>query len=116
MTVEIDSLDRALARSGQTVTLRRLPNIEVVCPAIVRGYTPNELVGSITQHDSLVILSPTQINAAVWPGVQGAGEDIRIPNRNRGDLIDINGKTRTVQAGVGIYIGTVLVRIELQVR
>lgn len=117
MTVEIDSLDAALAAAGQTVTLTCRPNITVVCPASVRGYTPQELTSNITQQDSKVILSPTQINAATWPGTQvPATPDIRIPSKNRGDLCTINGQQRTVQAGVGIYVKDVLVRIELQVR
>lgn len=118
---EIDALDRALKRSGMTVTLRKvtgttsqtftdLPNV----PAMVRGYAPQDLVATIIQTD--VIISPTQINAAVWPTAQGAGEDVRIPNRNRGDQCIINGVTRSVIAGVGIYIGGNLVRIEMQVR
>lgn len=114
---EIDALDRSLvrARSG-TITLRRLPTVDVTCPASIRGYLPAELVNGITQQDCKVILSPTQINAAVWPGPQGSGPDIRIPSRNRGDLCIINGEIRTVQAAVGLYVQGVLVRIELQVR
>jgi hypothetical protein len=123
MSNEIDALDRALKRSGQPVVLRLVvgtsPQVftDVTCPAIVRGYTPQQLIGGITQQDSLVILSPTQINAADWPGLaQGAGQDVRIPSRNRGDLVMINGAKRAVQAGTGIFIGTTLVRIEIQVR
>jgi len=113
----IKSLDGALAAGGQTVTLRKLPTTDVVCPAAVRGYQPQELTSNITQQDSKVILSPTQINAAIWPGTQVPGqEDIRIPSKNRGDLCQINGKFRTIQASVGIYVQDVLVRIELQVR
>lgn len=117
MTKEIDALDKSLARAGQTVTLRRLPTTDVICPASIRGYTPQELTSNITQQDSKVILSPTQINAAIWPGTQVPTlPDIRIPSKNRGDLCEINGVFRTVQAGVGIYVQDVLVRIELQVR
>lgn len=118
MTVEIESLDRALARSGQTVTLRRLTNTDLAgIPAMVRGYSPDELVDGITQQDSFVIISPTQINAAGWPGTQVPGQpDIRIPRHNRGDLCIINGQTRAVQAGVGIYVRDVLARIEFRVR
>lgn len=119
---EIDALNRGLRRSGQPVTLRKVTGTtvqtftDVVCKAVVRGYAPHELIGGINLNDSFVILSPTEITAAVWPGPQGAGADIRIPSRNRGDLILIAGVWRTVQAGVGIYMGSNLVRIELQVR
>lgn len=118
MSVEIEALDRALARSGQSVTLRRLPTVDIEdVPALVRGYSPQELVDGITQQDSLVIISPTQINAEVWPGAQVSGQkDIRIPSKNRGDLCIINNETRSVQAGVGIYVGDTLVRIEFRVR
>lgn len=121
--IEIDALDRALARSGQTVTLRKITgttsqtNTDVSCPAVVRGYSPNELVGDIIQQDSFVIISPTQINTAVWPIAQVDGQpDPRIPSKNRGDRCIINSVVRSVQAGVGIYIGTTLVRIEMRVR
>lgn len=118
MTVEIRALDRALARSGQTVTLRALPTIDLTgIPALVRGYQPDELTSNITQQDSLVILSPTQINAAVWPAIQVSGQkDIRIPSKNRGDICIVNNVQRAVQAGVGFYVKDILVRIELQVR
>lgn len=118
MTVEIDALDRGLARSGQTVTLRVLPTNDLAgIPAVVRGYQPDELSSSITQQDSHVVISPTQINAAGWPGVQAPGiKDNRIPTKNRGDICIINNVQRAVMAGVGIYVQDVLVRIELQVR
>lgn len=118
MTVEIEALDRALARSGQLVTLRALPTNDLASiPALVRGYRPEELTSSISQQDSLVILSPTKINAAVWPGVQVPGQkDTRIPSKGRGDICIINNVQRAVQAGVGIYVKDVLVRIEMQVR
>lgn len=113
MTVEIDALDRGLARSGQTVTLRRVPMVDLASiPAVVRGYQSAELVDGITQQDSFVIISPTQINAATWPGVGQSP----IPSKNRGDICIINGVPRWVQAGVGIYVKDVLVRIEFRVR
>jgi hypothetical protein len=121
---EIDALDRALKRTGQTITLRKIngtaglnPTDLVGIPAAIRGYTPEELTSDITQQDSKVIISPTQINTAVWPGIQVSGQaDIRIPSKNRGDLCFVNGVKRAVQAAVGIYVQDVLVRIEAQVR
>lgn len=118
MTVEIDALDRALTRSKQTVTLRCLPTNDLAgIPAVVRGYQPDELSSNITQQDSHVVISPTQINAAYWPTIQTPGiKDVRIPSKNRGDICIINNVPRSVQAGVGIYVQDVLVRIEFQVR
>lgn len=125
MSKEIEALDRALRRSGQPVTLRKVTGTttqtftDVICQAMVRGYSPQELIAGngISQQDSMVILSPTQINKAVWPVAQTGATDVRIPNKNRGDQIQINRKWRVVQAGVGIYLpNNLLVRIELQVR
>lgn len=115
---EIDALDRALTRAGDTITLRTLAGATVVCKAAVRGFSPSELVEGVTQQDAFVIISPTAITSSGWPNVaQGTGQpDIRIPSKNRGDTALINGKVRAVQAGVGIYIGGVLVRIEFRVR
>lgn len=124
MANEIDALDRALKRSGFQITLRKVVGttnqtfIDVVCPAMVRGYSPQQLVPGISLQDSHVIISPTQINAASWPYAQGSyTDDVRIPSKNRGDLIIINGRTRAVEAAVGIYLpNSTLVRIEIQVR
>lgn len=122
---QIDALDRALKRSGFKITLRKVSGTTsqtftdlLNVPAMVRGYSPQEIVagGGIIQTDSHVIISPTQINLATWPFVQGTGADVRIPSRNRGDLCSINGVWRTVVAGVGLYMGSDLVRIEMQVR
>jgi hypothetical protein len=113
----IDALDRALVISGSPITLRCPPSTDVECRAMVRGYASNELVDGITQQDSMVIISPTPINSAGWPGlVASDNRDIRIPNKNRGDIVIINGRHRKVQAGVGVYMGDTLVRIEMQVR
>ena len=123
MSAEIDALNRGLRRSGQTVTLRKITGtaglnpVDVDCLAVVRGYSPNELIGPITQQDAKVIIGPTEINNVGWPGVQVTGKaDIRIPNSTRGDQIRIAGVWRAVQNAVGIYIGNLLVRIELNVR
>jgi hypothetical protein len=124
MTTQIDALDRALKVSGQPITLRRVMGTttqtftDVVCQAVIRGYSPQQLVSGIELQDSHVIMSPTEINNAVWPYAQGTyTDDVRIPSRNRGDLVIINGRQRAVEAAVGIYLpNNTLVRIEMQVR
>jgi hypothetical protein len=122
MANEIDSLNRALRRSGQPVILRKVTGTttqtftDLPCLALVRGYTPQQLVGGILVQDSHVIISPTPINAATWPGPQTGSTDVRIPSKSRGDIVIIAGANRAVQTAVGIYIGTNLVRIEIQVR
>lgn len=118
----IADLDSQLAAYGETVELRRLtagPNgvqipFSVSCRAFVRGYKPAELVGGITQQDSKVILSPSEIIAAGWTSGRAANEDGRLPQK--GNRAMIAGKARNVEAAVGIYVAGELVRIEMQVR
>lgn len=118
----IAGLDDALREAGQTVTLRRLVGTtsqtpyDIVLPAHVRGYAPNEIVGGIRQGDSKVIVSPSPIAAAGWPGAGSAtdGTDARMPRM--GDKVITQGRTRNVEAAVPIYAADTLVRIELQVR
>jgi hypothetical protein len=123
---EISELDKALAADGQDIILRRVRGnslatmswVDVTCRAFVRGYRAEELGAGFTLQDSHVILSPTQINTASWPGDAADSPptiDDRIPRKNRGDLCFIANKRRSVEAGVGLYIGDTLVRIELRV-
>lgn len=123
----IADLDAALAEVGEDVPLQRMtlgPNglqipFEAKCRAVVRGYTPQELIAGsgIQQGDSLVILSPTDIEKAQWPGAQVGTPvgDVRVPLPSR-DKIVIQGKQRAIIAAVPFYTGGELVRIELQAR
>lgn len=118
----IQRLDDALAEAGSDVILRRvfstaLVPYDVTVRARIDGYTPVELVGEITQQDQRFIISPTQIDAAGWPGYttgQNPNIDNRIPRKND-VLITARGKL-TVQAANGFYIDDALVRIEGRVR
>lgn len=118
----IARLDRALADKGETVRLQRLTGtqqiaFEVECAAFIRGYQPADLIAGsgITQQDVKVILSPTEIERAQWPGGQPQTTgDKRVPARN--DRIIRNGRPLTVQAATGLYVGGELVRIECQAR
>lgn len=104
----IAKLDRAIAKNGQTVTLRRgtttAPVAIVTVKAHVRGYDPEELIGGITQKDSRVVLSPSVLKA--WPGGM----------LTEGDWITIDGRVRSIVAAVPVKMNDVLVRIELQVK
>ena len=82
-----------IAQFGQPVTLQRLTGAsttlvhhDVVCQAIVRGYEPIQLIGSITQGDRQVAISNAEIADTQWPG----------PPRN-GDRCVIDGRTTTIQ-------------------
>lgn len=122
----IADLDAALAESGEDVLLQHLTlgpagtqiPFSVTCRAVVRGYTPEELIAGsgIIQKDRRVILSPTEITGAGWPGPMPVATDVdkRIP-RN-GDRVIRNGLPMMVQAAEGIYVQGVLVRIEAQAR
>ncbi|MDF2809321.1 MAG: hypothetical protein K0S56_352 [Microvirga sp.] len=112
----IAALDKQLRRHGQDAVLRRSTwsgttknSVDVTVRITLRGYAPDELVGGITQGDSEVVMSPTQINAAGWPS--GAPEPPKA-----GDTLVSAGRARAVIAAEPIYLGGELVRIDLQVR
>lgn len=112
---ELVALDDALRMVGQSITLRRRIGtgstfVDVPCRAIVRGYDPRELVGGITQTDSKVILSPTDLDVPTWPGAAGG---TLLPRK--GDLAVIAGRSRNVEAASPFYVRDILVRIELRV-
>ncbi|MBB3020647.1 hypothetical protein FHR70_003733 [Microvirga lupini] len=105
---EIAKLDRKIAKTGQTVTLRRgtaaAPVATATVKAHVRGFKPDELIGGIDQNDSKAILSPSGL--AGWPG----GTPIK------GDWITIDGRVRSIVAAEPVKMNDVLVRFELQVK
>ena len=112
----IAALDRQLRRHGHDAVLRRSTwsgttrtTADVAVRIKLRGYAPDELVSGITQGDSEVVMSPTQINAAGWPS--GAPEPPKA-----GDTLVSAGRARAVIAAEPIYLGGELVRINLQVR
>ncbi|MER9056425.1 hypothetical protein [Mesorhizobium sp. M0910] len=125
MSAEVAALDAALARAGEDITLRRKAgtganqvNIDVTCRAAVRGVSANEIVGTVTQTSSKVILSPTQILAAQWPGglpVSTVTErtDPRIPRAN--DFAVIKGKQRQILFVSPIFVGGEWARCEMTV-
>lgn len=122
----IADLDAALAATGQTVKLRRLtagPNgvqipFSVDCAASLSDLdpTPSELIAGITQARHLVVLSPTEITRAGWPGptTKPTTLDPRIPTVN--DKVIIGGRTYNIESSIGKSPTGVLVRIELKVK
>jgi|SRR5215207_1897564 len=106
----IEALDRALARAGEDVVLRRVgtPNIDVTCRASVRSPRADELAAGYTQTESIVILSPSEITAAGWPApIRGGGAS--------GDKVRIQGRFRNIEHANPIHVAGVLVRYELKV-
>lgn len=124
MSGEVAALDGALARSGTDVTLRRvvgaapnLINIDVDLRAMVRAASAEEIASGIAMTDSIVIISPTEIANAQWPGGELPSATVVNPSLPRpNDKIIIEGRVRNVLSPVKpIYIGEELVRIELRV-
>lgn len=117
----ITDLNASLAADGEQIVLQRvtlgpagaLIRFSVDCRAFVRGYEPSEMIGGITQQDSRVIISPTQIETAGWTSGRPADEDRRVPVK--GNKAIIQGKERNVEAAVGKYVAGQLVRIEMRV-
>lgn len=106
----ISALDRGLLVAGEPITLTRNAGpqqvpLSVTCRARVTGYAGAQLVGEVHQGDSLVILSPTEMQARqwCWPPLKG-------------DRVLAQGRTRTVVDAVPFCIDSELVRLELQVR
>lgn len=118
----IRSLDRSLDMASEPVILRRVTptgNVDGKIRALVRAFRPEELVGGISQTDSRVVLSPTDIRNAGWPNAvitttSPYDPDPQIPKVN--DRIIIQGRIRNIVAPVTpFYMQGELVRIELTV-
>jgi hypothetical protein len=107
----ISSLDRALAATGESVTLQRTAidsstgaltvSEEVTCPAQIRAYAPQDLAAGEVQ-DIRVILSPSGLGTFGVPG--------------KDDRIVINGNPSNIEQIGPIYYGGQLVRINLLCR
>ncbi len=108
--INLSDVADGIAENGQSIILRRPgPHgtaFDVVLPAMVRAYQPQELVGGIVQGDRRVVISDREITAAQWPG----------PPR-QGDQIIVNGRTATLQANAAtILVGDFVVKHIMQVR
>ena len=98
MGYELDALDRALARVGTPVTVRRVvagvPS-DASCKASVRSFglkdDPLRPSSEQAQDEILVIMSPTDLKAAGWPGAAGGPS---FPQR--GDFVVVRGLSRVV--------------------
>ncbi len=107
--VAIADLDKALAETGQNVTLRRYtapsgsprPKTDLGVRAFVRPLKDEELVGRFDHTYSKVIFSPTD-SAALLP-------------MKKDDKVVIDDRERNVEFPKHIRYQDVLVRIELLV-
>lgn len=121
----IASLDDALSADGEDVILRRISglgnnatNIDVNCRARVDGLTVQEIAAGIKETDQHVIISPTQITAAQWPGgtvVAVAPFDVNPSIPRKDDKVIAQKRMRNVEFVEPKFINGVLVRINMRV-
>lgn len=124
----IAALDNALAQAGEDIILRRVvgtasnqANIDVTCRARVNAATVQQIAAGIPATELNVILSPTQINNAQWPGgtvpaLPPFNLDQRIPRVGVTDKILMRGQQpRGVSFVDPKFINGELVRIDLRV-
>lgn len=115
---EVTALNVALAEDGEDIILRRVTsgvNNDVTCRAFVRGVSDQQLIAGVSQDNSNVIISPTQIIENDWPGVSTlpASQDDRVPTTT--DKLVIAGKVRAIKSALPIYVTGELVRINIMV-
>lgn len=96
----IDRLDAAISRRGQTVVLTKGESTKSVM-ASVRPVKADEIIGTVTQTHSKVILSPTGLSS--------------ILPLTKGDKCKIAGRQREIAFYAPFYVNDTLVRIELTV-
>jgi len=124
----IGSLDDALSERGEDIILRRVvgtapntANVDVTCRARVDALTTEQLNAGILASDLNVIISPTQINNAQWPGgnipaLPPFNVDQRIPREGGPDKVLLRGKpVKTVAFCDAKIINGELVRINMRV-
>lgn len=122
---EIADLDEDLRENGEWITLRRIAgaaqypiNIDVNVRALVRSPTAAQLQAGFSQANSFVIMSPTEIRQAQWPGGQPPGTlnaDVPRGGGANGDRVIIALRTRNIEHVNPIRVDGQLVRIELRV-
>ncbi|SHJ70226.1 hypothetical protein SAMN05444159_1268 [Bradyrhizobium lablabi] len=127
MSYLIAALDDALAQAGEDIILRRVigtapnqVNIDVKCRARVNAATVQQLVAAIPATEMNVILSPTQINNAQWPGghipLQPPFDvDQRIPRVGGADKMIVRNVLRSITFVDAKVINGELVRLDVRV-
>lgn len=125
----ITELDNALAEAGEDIILRRVvgsaPNqisVDVTCRARVDAATVEQIAAGIPATELNVIMSPTQINNAQWPGghvpaLPPFNLDQRVPRAGVTDkvlLVTRGEQPRAVTFADPKFVGE-LVRINLRI-
>lgn len=114
----IADLDASLARTGEDIILRRNnagTPVDVTVRAAVRlANDPDALVSGTTQDDLRIVISPTQILAAAWPGfgtVPAAPFNFDRQMPKTGDNVIVKGKKYRVENSNPIMVNGIVVRI-----
>lgn len=113
MADHVADLDAALAEDGEDVILRRSSFGDLTVRAFVRAVSPEQLAAGVKQDNSNVIISPTEIIAAGWPGTVSETEDTRVPKLS--DKLVIAGRVRQIEFVAPIYVAGELVRMDIRV-
>jgi hypothetical protein len=128
MSALIAALDQALAQAGEDIILRRTVgtapnqiNIDVTCRARVTALSVEQMAAGIPATELNVIMSPSQISAAQWPGgsvpaLPPFDVDQRIPRAGVTDKVLMRGLAPKAVSFVDPQIiGGELVRINMRV-
>ncbi|RWC29257.1 MAG: hypothetical protein EOS27_16525 [Mesorhizobium sp.] len=122
----IARLDRQIRLHGEPVQLARkvagIVRHRLNLRGIVKTFGAEQLIGSITQVNYLVIVSPTELRKKGFPGAlpvtiaSGAipPKDDIIPTTV--DAVIMRGAEKAVQSVDAIYDGDQVVRIEIKVQ
>ena len=117
-----EALDNALAMVGEDIVIRRVVsagvNVDVKCRARIDGENTQEIAAGIAQTDLHVIISPSEINAAQWPGgtvplLPPFDLDQRVPRIN--DKVIVQRRLRSISFVEPMFVGGDLVRINMRV-
>ncbi len=123
----IADLDAALKRAGTSITLRRATTptaTDLVRPASVRSYTPEEVTGGVKAGDEKLVLSPTGLDDAAWVAAfaatggqsQATPFDVSPKLPKAGDKVIVNNRLRSIEAVMPVRVAGTVVRIEVQAR
>jgi hypothetical protein len=127
----LQRLDREIRLRGESVQLIRTvgtgvgvqSKVRANIKGIIKTFGTEQLVGAITQVNYSIIISPTHLRRAGWPGgvvatIPSGTEpnmDPTIPKKSTTDNVSFRGKTTAVTNVDAIYDGDEVVRIELRV-
>jgi hypothetical protein len=114
----IAALDRQLAKHGEDIVLRRRTGeppgetySEVTCRARLDSIDNSQAPAGILLSQFSIIVSPTQINAALWP----TPDEPRIPRENDTDEVVFRSDNgRVITFCDPKFIDGVLVRLNLR--